>query len=62
MNARCVYPLVVLLLAVAGLPICVRAATQSDPVVDPSLVGWWTFDDTDSGLIADACGWGRDGI
>jgi len=34
----------------------------SEPVGDPSLVGWWTFEDLDSGIATDSSGGGHNGI
>jgi len=35
---------------------------QSEQVGDPSLVGWWTFEDIDSGVATDSSGGGHHGI
>ncbi len=35
---------------------------QSEQVGDPTLVGWWTFEDVDSGVATDSSGGGHDGI
>jgi Concanavalin A-like lectin/glucanases superfamily len=35
---------------------------QSEQVGDPTLVGWWTFEDVDSGVATDSSGAGHHGI
>jgi len=33
-----------------------------DPVSDPSLVGWWSFDEGQGTVVRDSSGYGRDGV